>query len=86
MRYICPECGKLVKDKFVFGLLHFCEPRQERPNAALSRANDVIKRYQQQGIQALPGEFMDMLLTGITPEEKRRELSARAVAKGGEDG
>ena len=25
MRYICPECGKFVKDKFILGLLHICE-------------------------------------------------------------
>lgn len=30
MRYTCPDCGKWVKDKFFFGLLHVCLSEEER--------------------------------------------------------
>lgn len=29
MRYKCPTCGKFIKDKFVFGLLHVCLSDEE---------------------------------------------------------
>jgi hypothetical protein len=61
MRYTCPQCGAWVKDKFIFGLLHFCIPQPD----------DTIVRYQQQGQQATPEEFGEMLRTGITTAERR---------------
>ena len=30
MRYECQDCGKWVKDKFIFGLAHFCLSPDER--------------------------------------------------------
>jgi hypothetical protein len=29
MRYNCEKCGKWVKDKFIFGTLHYCFPLLE---------------------------------------------------------
>lgn len=67
MRYVCKDCGRFVKDKFIFGLLHFCEPG---PYAA-PPPPDVVKRYQAEGIQATPEEFMKMCLTGLSITELR---------------
>ena len=29
MRYKCDACGKMIKDKFIFGLVHYCFPLTE---------------------------------------------------------
>ena len=73
MRYVCPACGKLVKDKFILGLLHFCEPG---PSAfvyhyGLPYQQEALHRYHEQGVQATPEEFDLMMKDGLTPTERR---------------
>lgn len=53
MRYVCPDCRSLVKDKFIFGLLHFCLTDEER--AARNRS---IQQSQPPPSQWNPWEFM----------------------------
>lgn len=37
MRYQCQACGQWVKDKFIFGLLHFCPAQAQEEEAELAR-------------------------------------------------
>ena len=74
MRYLCRDCGSLVKDKFIFGLLHFCSSfppthKWDRVEAF----NAMIRRYHEQGIQASPEEMDEMIRTGLTVRELREK-------------
>lgn len=42
MRYICHVCLKPIKDKFIFGLLHFCLP----PDLYEKRIQQLIRDQQ----------------------------------------
>lgn len=49
MRYECPNCHAWVKDKFIFGLLHFCpnSPRlQEQHQQAMQTQLDNLNKKQ----------------------------------------
>ena len=36
MRYLCNDCKRYIKDKFIFGLLHICiEPEKKPPDIIL---------------------------------------------------
>lgn len=43
-RYVCNECGSFVKDKFIFGLLHVCEPLVV-PRQTQTYMNNLAKKH-----------------------------------------
>ena len=81
MRYVCKDCGSWVKDKFFFGLLHFCSGMPQFQSTVvpenLYRFNSMIQRYHAQGIQASDEEMKEMILTGKTVLELRKEKEGK---------
>lgn len=44
MRYHCKDCGKWVKDKFIFGLLHLCADQSAMPQRGTQAFNNEVAR------------------------------------------
>ena len=63
MRYRCHECGQLIKDKFLFGLLHFCLNEEERQLKRRAERNaQMIQYHQQQSAQKSTDEWVRDIL------------------------
>ena len=63
-RYLCPDCRKLVKDKFIFGLLHICLSPEElaerdRQRREMQWTADEQRRFVKPG--ARPFQFVGNL-------------------------
>lgn len=46
-RYRCPDCRKLVKDKFIFGTMHLCLTSEQRAEKARERRELAWMRDEQ---------------------------------------
>jgi len=63
MRYTCPNCKRWIKDKFLFGLLHVCEPQPK------------TQAYQNQILQAQKYWNQDKQVVSERSEESSAKLS-----------